>query len=88
MTYIFFSALVIIGILIFFVSIYFFKVKNIILRIQALNIINSLVVIFISIYCYHINKPEYIDMAILYVVITYLSSLVLNKYFIHLNNKE
>jgi multicomponent Na+:H+ antiporter subunit F len=65
----------------------FMKYKDITLQIQIANSFNSLIVIMIALYCYYINKPEYIDIALLYVVISYVSIIATRKYF-QLNGKK
>ena len=83
---IFFISLCVISVLIFICVLYFFKQKDIILRIQLVNVLNSFIIIFIAIYCYYIKKPQYIDIALAYAVINYVGILALSKYFKNLKN--
>jgi len=83
----FLFGLVLISAFIGFAIFMFLNNKDVMARIQMVNIINTLIIIFIAIYCYYINKPSYIDIAILYATINYVSILAINRYFI-LNNKK
>ena len=85
---IFFISLCVISVLIFICVLYFFKQKDIILRIQLVNVLISFIIIFIAIYCYYIKKPQYIDIALAYAVINYVGILALSKYFKNLKNQD
>jgi multicomponent Na+:H+ antiporter subunit F len=81
--------LVVILLLMFAVLILFFKQKNILNKIQLANVFNSLIIIIIAIFCYAFNKPEYIDIALLYGVLSYIGVLATSKYLIaNLESKE
>ena len=81
------TAMIIISFLMLVLLILFMKQKDITLQIQVANSFNSLVVIIITLYCYYINKPDYIDIALLYAVISYVAIIALRKYF-QLNSKK
>ena len=83
---IFFISLCVVSALIFICVLYFFKQKNVILKIQLVNVLNSFIIIFIAIYCYYIKKPQYIDIVLAYGVINYIGILALSKYFKNLKN--
>lgn len=83
----FLFGLIVISSCISFAIFMFLNNKDVMAKIQIVNIINTLIIIFIAIYCYYINKPSYIDIAILYATINYVSMLAINRYFI-LNNKK
>ncbi len=76
-----FIAMIIILTLILVMIILLLKSKNIYIRLQNVNVINSLSVILIALYCYYIDKPEYIDLALLYATLSFLTMLGLRKYF-------
>jgi multicomponent Na+:H+ antiporter subunit F len=86
-TIVLFTSLIVIIIFISLLIFLFLKSKTIYEKIQIMNTFNSLATVFIAIYCYYINKPEYIDIALAYAVLSFVSILGLKKYF-ELNNKK
>lgn len=86
-TFVLFASLVVITLFISALIFLFFKSKTIYEKIQIINTFNSLATIFIGVYCYYINKPEYIDIALCYAVLSFISILGLKKYF-ELNNTK
>ena len=81
--------LIVILILMLVVIILFLKQKPILNKIQLASVFNTLVIIMIAIFCYANNKPEYIDIALLYGVLSYIGVLATSKYLtMNLENKE
>ncbi|MDR2008705.1 MAG: hypothetical protein LBQ34_07025 [Alphaproteobacteria bacterium] len=76
-----FIALLALALLIVALLFAFFKAKNIYEKIQVISPFNNLCAIFIAVYCYYIGKPEYIDLALAYAVLSFISILGLKKYF-------
>ncbi|MCL2567573.1 MAG: monovalent cation/H+ antiporter complex subunit F [Alphaproteobacteria bacterium] len=84
-----FAGLIVIVLLIMTLLFAFFKAKNIYEKIQIIAPFNNLCAVFIAIYCYYIGKPEYIDLALAYAVLSFIGILGLKKYFeINLKRKE
>lgn len=80
-TIVLFCSLLIITFLISGVIFLFLRIRNIYEKIQLINTFNSLSTMFIAIYCYYINKPEYIDIALCYAILSFITILGLKKYF-------
>ncbi|MFL1781255.1 pH regulation protein F [Candidatus Hepatincolaceae symbiont of Richtersius coronifer] len=76
-------AIGVIGVLSGFLVFLFIKRKTLPLKIQLVNCLNSLIIILIALYAYYINKPEYIDIALLYAVLNYISIVAISKYLQH-----
>lgn len=75
------SALLVISALICTCVILFIINKEVIAKIQVTSAINSLIIIFIAIFCYYLNRPEYIDIALLYALLSFGSILVFKRFF-------
>ncbi len=80
-TLILFYALIVIALFIGAIIFLFLKSKTIYEKIQIINTFNSLATVFIAIYFYYIKKPEYVDIALSYAVLSFIGILGLKKYF-------
>lgn len=80
-TFVLFLSLIIITLFIGALVFLFLKSQTIYEKIQIINTFNSLATVFIAIYCYYINKPEYIDLALSYAVLSFIGILGFKKYF-------
>lgn len=74
-------ALIVLIILITAVMLLFVVNDCIIYKIQLFNIFNTLTTIFIAVYFYYKGQYSYIDIAILYAVLSYVVVLGYKKYF-------
>ncbi|XWO13731.1 Na+/H+ ion antiporter subunit F [Candidatus Hepatincola sp. Pdp] len=74
-------ALLIISILICICVILFVISNDVIARIQVTSAINSLIIMFIAIFCYYLDRPEYIDIALLYALLSFGSILAFKRFF-------
>lgn len=74
-------ALLVISTLICICVILFVISNDVIGRIQVTSAINSLIIMFIAIFCYYLNRPEYIDIALLYALLSFVSILAFKRFF-------
>jgi multisubunit Na+/H+ antiporter MnhF subunit len=73
------ALIVIILVMICFIIAFFLK-EDVIYKVQIATVFNTLVILFIAVYVYYINKPHYIDIAILYAVLSFGGILAVSKF--------
>ena len=66
----------------------FFKQKTILAKIQIFNSINTICILLILVYFYYVGTPEYLDIAILYAIVSYVFIITLRTYFINISKNE
>ncbi|MDR0484447.1 MAG: hypothetical protein LBH40_04150 [Alphaproteobacteria bacterium] len=76
-----FFSLICITLLIIALIFLFFRSKTIYEKIQIIGPFNNLGAIFIAVYFYYMDKPQYIDLALVYAILSFISILGLKKYF-------
>lgn len=86
--YLFTGTLILLGIGIFFALIYIIKAHLTVDRIIGINLIGTIVVIAICILAYLLHEPYLTDVAIIYVVLSFIAVMMLCRIYINLYHRR
>lgn len=69
------------SVVILLLLILFCVTKGLVAKLQIVNVFGTIVTITISVYVYSVDRPQIIDIAILYALLNYISVLAFRRYF-------